>query len=105
VSTTQAQEQVMRATAARFNEVNADLQRMLRQLMGELEGLQTAWQGRGGESFTQVKLRWSEDQQALHEALAQTAESIRVAAGAYSSTDDSAATVVSAAGGGRILPL
>ncbi len=105
MSTTQAQEQVMRTTAARFNDVNADLQRMLQQLMGELEGLQTAWQGRGGGSFTQVKMQWSADQQALNEALSQTADAIRVAAGAYAATDDSAAANIGAAGSGRILPL
>lgn len=95
----------MRATAAKFDDVNADLQGMLRQLMGELEGLQTAWQGRGGSSFAQVKAQWAADQQALHEALSQTADAIRVAAGAYAATDDSAAANVGAAGSGRLLPL
>jgi WXG100 family type VII secretion target len=96
----------MRETAARFDNVNADLQRMLRHLMGELEGLQTAWQGRGGRSFDQVKVQWSSDQQKLNQALSETAEAIRKAAGAYASTDDSAAATIGSAGGtGRVLPL
>jgi WXG100 family type VII secretion target len=106
VSTTQAQAQVMRETATKFNNVNEGLQQMLRQLMSELEGLQSAWQGRGGTTFTQVKIQWANDQKALHQALSETADAILKASGAYSATDDSAAsTVGAAAGSGRILPL
>jgi WXG100 family type VII secretion target len=107
VSTTEAQADVMRQTATRFDNVNADLQRMLNQLMGELEGLQSAWQGRGGRMFAHVKQEWSADQRALNSALADTAQAIRAAAGAYASSDDTAAGAIAAAAGGtsRILPL
>jgi WXG100 family type VII secretion target len=105
VSTTEAQSQVMRQTADKFNTVNEGLQRMLNQLLGELEGLQTAWQGRGGTTFAQVQAQWSADQATLNQALSQTADAIRSAAGAYARTDDSAADTVSAAGHGRTLPL
>ncbi len=105
MSTTQAEAQVMRDTATKFNNVNEGLQQMLRQLMSELEVLQSAWRGRGGTTFTQVKVQWSNDQKALHQALTETAEAIRKASGTYSATDDSAATTVGAAGSGRILPL
>ena len=105
MTTTEAQAQVMRDTAAKFNNVNDGLQQMLKQLMSELEVLQSAWQGRGGTTFTHVKAQWAHDQKALHQALSETAEAIRKASGTYSSTDDSVAATVGAAGSGRILPL
>jgi WXG100 family type VII secretion target len=95
----------MRQTADKFDAVNEGLQRMLQQLMGELEGLQSAWQGRGGTSFAQVKAQWASDQSTINKALSETAESIRSAAGTYASTDDTVSAHVTAASGGRTLPL
>jgi len=89
--TTQAQAEVMRTAAARFDGGNQALQRMLDSLLGELEGLRQQWQGRGGTSFAQVKQQWAADQEALHRALAETATAIRTAGRQYTATDDVAA--------------
>src|SRR5207244_7377436 len=73
VATTAAQAAVMRQTADKFDQANQSLQTMLRSLLGELEVLRTQWQGAGGSSFEQVKQAWAEDQQALQQALGETA--------------------------------
>ena len=105
VTTTQAQAAVMQQTADRFDQVNHALQGMLRGLLGELETLRTQWQGAGGASFEQVKLAWSEDQQALHQALAETSTAIRTSGRQYVATDVTAADRLGSRRGGRPLPL
>jgi WXG100 family type VII secretion target len=105
VATTQAQAAVMQQTADRFDQVNQSLQGMLRSLLGELEVLRTQWQGAGGASFEQVKLTWSEDQQALHQALAETATAIRTAGRQYTTADTAAADRLGGQRGGMQLPL
>lgn len=90
-SSTQAQAAVMEQTAARFDHVNANLQKMLSRLMGELEALRSGWQGRGGRSFEQVKVTWSEDQKKIQQALADTADAIRRSGRYYTATDEAAA--------------
>lgn len=95
----------MQQTADRFDQVNQTLQTMLRSLLGELEVLRTQWQGVGGASFEQVKLAWSEDQQALHRALAETASAIRTSGRHYTATDTAAADRVGSHRGGLQLPL
>jgi len=105
VATTQAQAAVMQQTADRFEQVNQSLQAMLRSLLGELEVLRTQWQGAGGASFEQVKLAWSEDQQALHQALAETATAIRTSGRQYEVTDTTAADRLGSHRGGLQLPL
>jgi WXG100 family type VII secretion target len=105
MATTQAQAAVMQQTADRFDQVNQALEGMLRSLLGELEGLRTQWQGAGGASFEQVKLAWSEDQQALHQALAETATAIRTSGRQYTAADTVAADRLGGHRGGLQLPL
>jgi WXG100 family type VII secretion target len=105
VATTQAQAAVMQQTAERFDQANQSLQAMLRSLLGELEGLRTQWQGAGGASFEQVKLAWSEDQQTLQQALAETATAIRTSGRQYTVTDSAAADRLGGHRGGLQLPL
>lgn len=106
LSSTQADAAVLEATARKFESINSELDGMLKSLLQELEVLQTAWQGAGGSSFAEVKLRWSSDQKALHEALAQTAQAIRTSGRTYTTTDTNAAQSVSAAQSGtQALPL
>jgi len=95
----------MQQTADRFDQVNQALQGMLKSLLGELEVLRTQWQGVGGASFEQVKLAWSEDQQALHQALAETATAIRTSGRQYEATDNAAADRLGSHHGGLRLPL
>jgi WXG100 family type VII secretion target len=106
VATTQAQAVVMRQTADKVDQVNQALQTMLKALLAELEGLRGQWQGAGGRSFEQVKIAWSEDQTALHQVLAETAQAIRTSGQQYTVSDTAAADRLNThRGGGRPLPL
>jgi WXG100 family type VII secretion target len=106
VSQTQAEAAVMQHTAARFEQVDDSLQRMLSSLMTELEVLQQAWRGAGGRSFGQVRQEWARDQAALHRALRETAEAIRTAGRQYDLSDAEAARRVdTTTRGGIQLPL
>jgi len=105
VSQTQAEAEVMAATAAKFDSANEDLQSMLRRLMSELESLQSAWKGAGGRSFQQVKEAWAVDQSALQRALTETSSAIRTSGQQYSATDAEAAHRVGASHAGINLPL
>jgi len=91
MATTQAEAAVMHATAGKFDQANASLQRMLSKLMGELDALRTQWQGAGGRSFEQVKQAWAEDQKTLSDTLAETAAAMR-SAGQHYTTSDTAAS-------------
>lgn len=95
----------MEQTAAKFEAVNNSLQGMLTRLMAELEVLQTAWQGAGGRSFTQVKQAWQHDQQAIQRALQETATAIRTSGQQYTASDSEAANRVAATNTGVQLPL
>jgi len=96
----------MRQTADKFDQTNQSLQGMLKTLLAELEGLRSQWQGAGGRSFEQVKLAWSEDQEALHQALGETAQGIRTSGHQYTASDAAAADRLGThRGGGRQLPL
>lgn len=96
----------MAQTAARFDNVNSSLTAMLRQLMAELAGLQTAWMGRGGRAFEAVKIQYESDLASLTRALASTAEAIRTSGVSYAGSDEASASRVARAGGGGIsLPL
>jgi WXG100 family type VII secretion target len=105
MSTTQAQAAVMEATATKFEQVNQSLQGTLKRLLGELEVLRTQWQGAGGASFEQVKLAWAEDQQALQQALGETATAIRTSGRQYQTSDNAAADRLRGTTGGLQLPL
>lgn len=96
----------MQQTATKFEQADQELQSMLSSLMGELEALQTAWQGAGGRSFAQVKEQWGQDQRAIQQALQETASAIRTAGQQYSASDSAAADRVARANrGGISLPL
>jgi WXG100 family type VII secretion target len=80
----------MEQTARNFEQTDASLRDMLKNLMNQLEPLQQSFQGAGGRSFTEVKIAWSRDQTALHEALAQTAQAIRTSGHEYTASDSDA---------------
>jgi ESAT-6 family protein len=106
MSETQAQSAFMEQTAGRFESTNGDLQTMLRNLLGQLEVLQTAWVGRGGRSFTNVKEQWANDQAKLQQALLETAGAIRSSGQNYAASDDSASSRMNnVSRGGPSLPL
>ncbi len=98
MTTTEAEAAVMAATADRFESVSSTLGTMLHRLENELGGLRTGWQGAGARSFHQVQLAWAAEQGRLQGALAETAASIRAAAGRYAATDEAAASRLAPAG-------
>lgn len=85
----------MESAATKFEHVNESLQGMLSRLMGELEVLQTAWQGAGGRSFTQVKEAYAANQKKLSEALRETATAIRTSGKNYTAADEHSHSQVS----------
>ncbi len=105
VSQTKAEATVMNETAANFEGVNDSLQSMLRNLMSQLDVLQSAWVGRGGQSFTGVKNQWAENQAKMSQALAQTAADIRTSGVNYDATDTEASSRMAATNPGIQLPL
>jgi WXG100 family type VII secretion target len=103
---TQADAAVLRQTAARFEQVDEELQAMLRGLLHRLATVRAGWQGAGGHSFEQAKTVWAQDQAALHGALRETAEALRSAGTRYQVADLAAADRISYPGRGRLeLPL
>ena len=95
MATTAAEAAVMESAASKFEHVNESLQGMLSRLMGELEVLQTAWQGAGGRSFTQVKEAYAANQKKLSEALRETATAIRTSGKNYTAADEHSHSQVS----------
>lgn len=81
----------MEQTAKNFEQVDNTLRDMLKSLLNRLEPLQEQFKGAGGRSFTEVKLAWSRDQAALHDALVQTAQAIRTSGQDYTVSDTDAA--------------
>lgn len=95
----------MASAAAKFDEVNNDLQKMLSDLMNELSGLSSAWKGLGANAFEQVKTEYASDLRSLNNALSETAEAIRTSGASYSASDSEAASRVAKTGGTFSLPL
>ena len=102
---TEAEAAVMAQSARKFHQTNESLQSMLTSLMSELEVLQSAWQGQGARSFQQVKAQWMRDQKAMANALAETAEAIRVSGTSYTASDSESASRVSRTSHSINLPL
>lgn len=105
VAETQTDAVVMANTAAKFTQVNESLQSMLSTLMNELSVLSSAWQGRGGQAFAQVKERYAQDLKTLNQALSETSESIKQSGVSYDASDDASASRVTNSGGDYSLPL
>lgn len=105
MSSTQAQTEVMTQTAHKFDQVDKNLQDMLRVLMGRLEPLRDRWQGRGGLSFEQTKQAWGEDLRTMHKALSETSQAILQAGRGYAATDSDSDARMSRARGNLNLPL
>jgi WXG100 family type VII secretion target len=104
--TTQVTQSELDAAAKRFEEVNSELQGMLKTLMSELESMRQQWQGAGGRSFEAVKVAWSGDLDRLNTNLLETAAGIKSSGHNYDATDTEASHLMNATrSGGRVLPL
>jgi WXG100 family type VII secretion target len=105
VAQTAAEAAIMESTAGKFEQVQEGLDSMLTRLLGELEILQTHWQGRAGRSFTQVKEAYQANQRKLSAALGETATAIRNSGTTYTATDDESSSKVSSINTSVSLPL
>jgi ESAT-6 family protein len=104
--TTQVTQSELDAAAKRFEEVNGELQGMLRTLLSQLESMKQQWQGAGGRSFESVKSAWSTDLANLNTNLLETAAGIRSSGQNYYASDTEASqTMRSINSGTTILPL
>jgi WXG100 family type VII secretion target len=97
--TTQVTQSELDAAARRFEEVNGELQGMLKTLMSELEGMKQEWQGAGGRSFEAVKAAWSVDLDNLNRNLLETASGIKSSGQNYDATDTDASAMMNHVGG------
>ena len=102
---TAAEAAIMESTASKFESTEEALRSMLQRLLGELEILQTHWQGRAGRSFTQVRDAYDANLKKLSSALAETATAIRNSGTTYTSTDDDASSKVGGINTNLSLPL
>jgi WXG100 family type VII secretion target len=91
VSNTQAEAAVMAQVAAKFDDAGASLNKILSDLLVEVDAVRDQWVGLGGTSFQQVTEAWGRDQADLVTALNETAAAIRTAGRSYTATDDAAA--------------
>jgi WXG100 family type VII secretion target len=92
--TTQVTQSELDAAAKRFDEVNSELQGMLKTLMSELESMKQEWQGAGGRSFETVKAAWSADLDDLNRNLMETASGIKSSGQNYDATDNDAGAMM-----------
>lgn len=81
----------MAQVSARFEDAGASLNKVLSDLLVEVDSVRGEWIGRGGTSFQQVANAWAQDQRRLVDALSQTAAAIRTAGRSYAAIDDVAA--------------
>ena len=105
VAGTEAQSDVMAETSAKFETVNASLTSMLKQLMGDLSGLQSSWKGMAAGSFETVRAQYEKDLTDLNRALAETAVAIKESGRSYDTTDVTNAENVTKSAGNYTLPL
>jgi WXG100 family type VII secretion target len=103
--TTQVQQHELDAAARRFEEVNGEVQGMLKTLISELESMKQDWQGAGGRSFEMVKAAWSADLDGLNRNLLETASGIKSSGRNYDATDTDAGAAMNNAGGNLDLKL
>jgi WXG100 family type VII secretion target len=92
--TTQVTQSELDAAARRFEEVNGELQGVLKTLMSELESMKQEWQGAGGRSFETVKAAWSVDLANLNSNLIETASGIKSSGQNYDATDTDAGAMM-----------
>lgn len=95
----------MESVAGKFEVTNGSLTSMLNGLMGQLEVLQSRWQGAGGLSFQQVKQQWNENMQKMNTALLETATAVRTSGQQYTATDEQAQSRMAANNRSVDLPL
>ena len=85
--TTSVEQQQLETGAKRFEDINGELQGMLKQLLGELENQRDGWQGAGGQTIENVKVAWTDNAKALNRNLLETAEALRTSGQTYAIVD------------------
>lgn len=82
----------MATVSQKFGNSASDLGQTLRSLMNDLQVTQTAWQGRSGRSFGEVKNTFEANMNSLVRALTDTSAAIKQASVTLDATDDDAAS-------------
>ena len=78
----------MGASAAHVNEVNAQIQMQLQQLLSRLEPLQGQWRSDAATSFQTVKVQWNDNARKLSDALRGIGEALDQNKTNYATSDD-----------------
>lgn len=89
----------MATTAARVDDVNAEVQARLARLQSSVEAVQASWRGQAAGSFQALMARWNSDARILSQALGEIAAQLRAAGRGYAAQDDAARGAVQRAGG------
>jgi WXG100 family type VII secretion target len=84
----QAELATMRAAALHVQDVNAQIQSQLSNLLARLDPLMSSWQGSAATSFQVLKERWHQDATQLNSALAAIGEGLTKAQAGYETTED-----------------
>ena len=84
----QADLATMRVAARHVQDVNAQIQSQLSNLLSRLDPLMSSWQGSAATSFQVLKDRWHQDATQLNSALRAIGEGLTRAQTAYETTED-----------------
>lgn len=78
----------MGTSAAHVDQVNAQIQTQLAQLLSRLEPLSGQWRSDAATSFQTVKVQWNENARKLNDALRGIGEALKANQTNYSASDD-----------------
>ena len=78
----------MQSAAQHVNEVNAQIQSQLSNLLARLDPLASTWQGGAATSFQVLKDRWHQDATQLNAALRAIGEGLAKSHSAYRATEE-----------------
>ncbi len=78
----------MGTSAAHVQQVNAQIQTQLQQLLNRLEPLQGQWKSDAATSFQTLKVQWHDSARKLNDALRGIGESLDVNKTNYATSDD-----------------
>ncbi len=78
----------MQAASQHVNDVNAQIQSQLSNLLARLDPLMSTWQGGAATSFQVLKDRWHQDATQLNAALGAIGEGLAKVHSTYQATED-----------------
>lgn len=93
-----AETEVLVAKAKKYDDVANDLRDRMNRLMDDLSFMEATWVGQSGGTFQQVRARYHQDVNRLHNALSTVAVKVAEASGEYVSRDTESSDSVTKAG-------